>query len=98
MMQNDNHPPVDCAQALDKLFDLLDGELTPDVESRIRAHVSGCSHCFSNADFEKRFLDAVHAARVAEGQGVTGVASVKLRARVLDALRAEGLGEGGGTA
>jgi anti-sigma factor (TIGR02949 family) len=98
MMQNDDHVQVNCAQALDKLFDLLDGELTPEVEARIRTHVSGCSHCFSHADFEKRFLDAVHAARVAEGQGVTGVASEKLRARVLDALRSEGFSEDGGTA
>jgi len=91
MMQNDDQSSVDCAQAREKLFDLLDGELTPDVEARIRAHVSGCSHCFSHADFEKRFLDAVHAARVAEGQGVTGAASEKLRDRVLGALREEGL-------
>jgi anti-sigma factor (TIGR02949 family) len=98
MMQNENSSSVDCAQALDKLFDMLDGELTPEVEAKIHAHVSGCSHCFARADFEKRFLDAVHSARVAEGQGVTGAASDKLRARVFDALRVEGLTDGGGMA
>jgi anti-sigma factor (TIGR02949 family) len=95
-MQNNDQSSVDCAQAMDKLFDLLDGELTPDVEAKIHAHVSGCSHCFAQAEFEKRFLAAVHSARVAEGQGVTGAASAQLRARVLDALRVEGLGDGSG--
>lgn len=92
MMQNDDTASVNCAEAMDKLFDMIDGELTPDVEAKIHAHVSGCSHCFAQADFEKRFLEAVHAARVAEGQGVTGAASEKLRARVVDALRRDGLG------
>lgn len=96
MHNNDKHSAVDCAQAMAQLFDLLDGELTSDVEAQIQAHVSGCSDCFTQADFEKRFLAAVHAARVEEGEGVTGAASDKLRARVLDALRVEGLSEGGG--
>lgn len=75
---------VDCRGAMTRLFDLLDGELTPERERQVRAHITGCPGCFSHADFEERFLKAVHAARAA------GNCPEKLRLKVLDALRADG--------
>lgn len=84
-MQNNSTDAVDCTQALNKLFDMLDGELTPEVEAKMREHVVGCPHCFTQADFEKRFLAALSAVRA--GRSASG----SLRSRVLEALKAEGL-------
>ncbi|MBX7120188.1 MAG: zf-HC2 domain-containing protein [Gemmatimonadaceae bacterium] len=80
------HDGVDCDAALSQLFDFLDGELDDSLESRLRSHVERCKPCFERADFEKRFLEAVHAARVTE------TCPKALRERVLATLRAEGLG------
>jgi anti-sigma factor (TIGR02949 family) len=75
---------LDCRGAMTRLFDLLDGELTPERELKVRSHISGCPGCFAHADFEERFLKAVRTARQA------GTASGALRERVVQALRADG--------
>lgn len=86
MKSNDpNDEMVDCGRAMAQLFDLLDGELTAEREQRLREHITGCPHCFSEADFEKRFLGALRSARR------EGAAPGALRERVMHALRAEGL-------
>ena len=77
---------VDCAAALESLFDFLDGELDDSLEERRKAHVQHCKPCFERADFERRFLAAVQAARTEER------CPKALRERVLTTLRAEGLG------
>lgn len=75
---------LDCSGAMERLFELLDGELTPEREQKVRSHITGCPGCFAHADFEERFLRAVRSARIA------GNASLALRERVLGALRADG--------
>lgn len=77
---------VDCNAALESLFDFLDGELDGSLEERLKAHVHECRPCFERADFERRFLAAVQAARTEER------CPKALRERVLTTLRAEGLG------
>ena len=77
--------PVDCDGALEKLFDFLDGELDEGFETRLRAHVARCGYCTDVADFERRFLEVLHAARGEEK------CPKSLRDRVLATLRAEGL-------
>lgn len=86
MMRDDavNSEQIDCASAMERLFEFLDGELGPELESRLRAHLEVCSHCFGQAGFERRFLAAVQAARETER------CPDRLRARVLDALQREG--------
>jgi len=85
MTSSDGNAPIDCRGAMAQLFDLLDGELTAEREQRIREHLTGCPDCFAHADFEKRFLAALHAARG------DMCAPGALRMRVMDALRTEGL-------
>lgn len=88
MMQHthdDGAPIKDCRGAMNKLFDLLDGELTPDREREVRSHITSCPDCFTNHDFEERFLKALQAAKKSV------CASEKLRDRLMSALRAEGL-------
>lgn len=81
----DDGPVRDCSTAMDRLFDLLDGELTPERERELRLHITGCPDCFTHADFEQRFLAAVAAAKMSAS------APDALRARVMDALRTAGL-------
>ena len=94
MHQHDSHPhghgpaheSVDCDAALESLFDFLDGELDDSLETKLKAHVQLCKPCFEHAEFERRFLAAVQAARDEE------LCPKALRERVLNTLRAEGLG------
>lgn len=53
--------PIGCAQAVEHLYELLDHELTPDLEARVRAHFEECKRCYPLYRFEsgfKRFLAA----------------------------------------
>ncbi len=77
---------TDCDAALESLFDFLDGELDDSLEEKLKSHVERCKPCFERADFERRFLAAVQAARTEER------CPKALRERVLGTLRAEGLG------
>ena len=79
-------PRFDCGSALAQLFDFLDGELDDGLEQRLEAHVAKCKHCFEQADFERRFLAALKAARVNAER-----CPKALRDRILSRLRAEGL-------
>lgn len=86
-MSHDSHDQdavVDCRGAMARLFELLDGELTPEREHKVRAHIVGCPGCFAHADFEERFLKAVRTARGA------GLAPAALRERVMSSLQAQG--------
>jgi anti-sigma factor (TIGR02949 family) len=74
---------LDCRGAMERLFELLDDELTPERERAVRSHITGCPGCFAHADFEERFLRAVRQARA-------GGCPEALRERVLRALRADG--------
>lgn len=88
-MPPDDGPVRDCTSAMDRLFDLLDDELTPERERQVRLHITGCPDCFTHADFEQRFLAAVATAKV------NGAAPDALRARVMDALRTAGFSGAG---
>lgn len=39
--KHDAHDAVDCRSAMDRLFEMLDGELTPERERQVRAHIVG---------------------------------------------------------
>ncbi len=82
---DDGAPIKDCNGAMNKLFDLLDGELTPEREREVRSHITSCPDCFTHHDFEQRFLLALQKAKKSV------CASEKLRDRLMAALRTEGL-------
>lgn len=82
---DDGTPIKDCRGAMNKLFDLLDGELTPEREMEVRSHITSCPDCFTQHDFEERFLKALQAAKTSV------CASERMRERLMSALRAEGL-------
>ena len=74
-----------CDDVMRQLWDYLDVELTPDRMAAVAAHLSVCTRCYPQYDFERAFLRAVRAAQQDHR------ASATLRTRVQDTLRAEGL-------
>ena len=50
---------MDCTEVVQQLWDYLDGELTDDKMTQVRAHLKACRGCFPHFDFEKAFLDAI---------------------------------------
>jgi anti-sigma factor (TIGR02949 family) len=80
----DSTPVRDCDSAMSKLFDLLDGECTAEKERQLRLHITSCPDCFTQADFEKRFLDALSSMKKDDG------CPDSVRNRVIEKLRAAG--------
>jgi anti-sigma factor (TIGR02949 family) len=81
---DDGVPMKECDRVMTKVFDLPDGELTPDKEKELRSHITSCPDCFTSHDFEQRFKAALQAAR--------GIVQCPegLRNKLMSALRAEG--------
>jgi anti-sigma factor (TIGR02949 family) len=75
---------LDCDVVMRQLWDYLDGELTPNREEAVRAHLAMCGRCQPQRDFEQSFLRALSASRQEHSRPDT------IKARVLAALRAEG--------
>ena len=48
----DRPDPTDCGEALRELYVFLDGELTPDKRTAIRAHLDRCACCLEAFNFE----------------------------------------------
>jgi anti-sigma factor (TIGR02949 family) len=76
--------PVECAAAMRKLFDFLDGELDEEAMAAVRSHLAVCAKCYPHYDFERTFLEAVAATRAERP------APSALRGRVLARLREAG--------
>jgi len=75
---------LDCDAVMRQLWDYLDGELTPESEQAIRAHLAVCQRCHPQYDFDSAFLRALTGARR------THSGPNALKARVPGLLRAEG--------
>jgi anti-sigma factor (TIGR02949 family) len=52
----DDAESMPCAEALERIYEFLDGELTPDVEERIRQHLGHCRQCHPHFRHEEVFL------------------------------------------
>ncbi len=46
---------IDCKEAARRLHELIDGELTPEVEETIRHHLKDCAPCMAVYEFEEAF-------------------------------------------
>jgi anti-sigma factor (TIGR02949 family) len=60
--------PIGCREALERLYEYLDGELTPESADEVRRHVQVCDACYPQVKFTTEFRDALH--RAAQGQPV----------------------------
>ena len=46
--------PINCEQALARIFEFIDHELKPDEREAMQEHLHACKSCFSRAEFERR--------------------------------------------
>jgi mycothiol system anti-sigma-R factor len=49
-------PSMSCADVLNRIYEFLDGELTAEVEDRIREHLAICRSCYPHFRHEEVFL------------------------------------------
>ena len=73
--------PSDCKEAVEQLYEFLDGELTPEKRSSISDHIDACGHCLDAYEFHTD-LKAVISEKCRTDL------PLGLRDRVFDALRA----------
>ena len=71
---------IDCAEALDRLYEYIDGELTPVRAEEVRLHLEKCAPCLGVSQFEKAYL------RFLEARTRAKEAPEGLRKRVLEQL------------
>jgi len=50
--EHDHGDAADCREAIQTIYQFLDGELTPDLRHQIRRHLDDCSPCLEAYDFE----------------------------------------------
>lgn len=74
---------MDCTAALDHLYELLDRELSPELESAVREHFENCRNCFPLYRFETAFT------RFLKAREQTQSTPAGLRKRVLDRIMQE---------
>ena len=55
--------PIDCEQALARIFELLDHELKDEEREAMEHHLHTCRSCFSRAEFERRLKSKLQALR-----------------------------------
>ncbi len=75
---------ISCDEALERLFEYLDGELEDETEEKVARHFEICRRCYPRLSFEKAFQDALH--RVKQGEE----APREVKDRVLEILSQEG--------
>ncbi len=70
---------TDCSEALDKLYEFIDGELTPATKQKIAVHLEECAPCLDQADIERAIKALV-------SRSCTDQAPGGLRERILSRL------------
>lgn len=70
---------TDCVEAIDKLYEFIDGELTPEVKLKITVHLEECAPCLDQADVERAIKALV-------SRSCTDQAPGGLRERILSRL------------
>lgn len=69
-----------CAEAVERMYEFLDGELTPEVDALIREHLALCARCVPEFEHERVFL------RFLERRAAIVKAPPSLRRRIFQAL------------
>jgi anti-sigma factor (TIGR02949 family) len=76
--------PISCEEALERLYEYLDGELNAHNADEVRRHVEVCEACYPEVKFTTEFRDALH--RASRGQPVC---PESLRSTVRELLEAQ---------
>ena len=72
---------IGCEEALKRLLDLIDGELSPGERGDVERHLRTCRSCFSRMEFERRLKQRLSALPDED-------APAPLRERIQDLIRA----------
>jgi mycothiol system anti-sigma-R factor len=76
--------PPECFELLQHVWDLLDGQLTPEATDALERHIGECDGCRKYRAFQQAFFDAVAKVRASDG------APPALRERIAQSLAAAG--------
>lgn len=83
-MSDRSKPGAECEGVMARLFEHLDGELPPSLDTWVREHLAVCEHCLARTQHERAFLRTLRSRRRHEP------ATQALRARIERALRSRG--------
>jgi anti-sigma factor (TIGR02949 family) len=75
---------IDCQEALGRLYEYLDGELTPVRAEEVRLHLELCAPCLHHSNFENAFVRFLEARQWAQK------APESLRKKILEQIVFEG--------
>lgn len=78
---------IPCIEVIHQLWDYLDRQLSDDTAAGIREHLEACAGCRAVSEFERAFLNRVHALLDSPSS------DAELRARLLSRLVEEGFRE-----
>jgi anti-sigma factor (TIGR02949 family) len=59
-------PPIDCEQALKRIFEFIDHELDEERRLALQQHFHACRSCFSRMEFERRLKERMGGLREEE--------------------------------
>lgn len=76
----DDRSSLTCTQVLERIYEYLDGELTSEIELKIRDHLACCQRCFPHFRHEQVFL------KFLERRATIAKASPALRRRIMQML------------
>ena len=75
---------ISCQDAVERVYEYLDGELDPSWNEQVREHIEVCKKCYPYFNFERIFLDYVRS------RGTRDEDSGELEGKVLTLVRQEG--------
>ena len=86
---------IRCEEALERLWEFLDGELEAASEAAVQSHLEVCARCYPRYDFQRAYFKLMH--RIQERDAVPRHLRRRLFEQILeeDATAPEGNGAGG---
>ena len=86
---------IRCEEALERLWEFLDGELEAADETDVQRHLEVCARCYPRYDFQRAYFELMR--RIRDRDGVPRQFRRRLFDRILeeDAAAGEGNGAGG---
>ncbi len=79
-MSESTQPGATCEEVLARLFEHLDGELPPSVDTWLREHLAVCGGCLARTKHQRAFLRAIR------NRGPLTAATDALRVRIEQSL------------
>jgi anti-sigma factor RsiW len=86
-MSESTQPGTTCVEVMARLFEHLDGELPPSIDTWVREHLAVCRPCLARTQHQRAFLRAIR------NRGPLTPATDALRVRIEQSLREGGRSE-----